>query len=107
MVLTDLDGNGRHEVILPQNMDSANRKLKQQRFYSEGKLLALQWDGLGMEPVWETRKLSGRIQDIAVADFDNDGVRELVAAVISQEKVVIGANARSTLIAFELNPHEP
>ena len=107
MVLTDLDGNGRHEVILPQNMDSANRKLKQQRFYGEGRLLALQWDGLGMEPVWETRKLSGRIQDIAVADFDNDGIRELVAAVISQEKLAIGANARSTLIAFELNPQAP
>jgi hypothetical protein len=104
MVVADLDGNGRREVILPQNMDSAYRKLKKRRFYTEGKLLALQWDGLGMEQIWETRKLSGRIQDIAIADFDNDGVRELVAAVISQEKAVIGTNARSTVIAFELNP---
>lgn len=107
MVLADLDGNGSQEVILPQNMDSAFRKLKQQRFYTESKLLALQWDGLGMGPIWETRKLSGRIQDIAVADFDNDGARELVAAVISQEKVVIGTKARSTLIAFKLNPQVP
>lgn len=107
IVLADLNGNGRHEVILPQNVDSAYRKLRQRRFYTHGKLLSLRWGGLGMEPVWETRKLPGRIQDIAVADFDNDGARELVAAVISQEKAVIGANARSTLIAFELNPQAP
>lgn len=103
IVLTDMDRDGKQEIIVPSNIDTAQRKLAAQRFYREGKLAALRWDGLGLVPVWETRKFSGRIQDLAIADFDNDGADELVTAVISREGAVIGTKARSTLIAFELN----
>ena len=62
----------------------------------------MNWDGLGLAPVWETRKLTGRIQDLAVGDIDNDGADELVAAVISAEGGFINTKAQSALIAFEL-----
>ncbi len=103
ILLADLDGDGRSDIIVPQNVDNANRKLAAQRFYNECRLRALQWDGLGLAPVWATRKLSGRIQDLAAADFDNDGAEELVAAVISKEGSFFYTKAQSSLIAFDLN----
>ncbi len=102
LLAVDLDGDGQIEVIAPQNVDSAKRRLAEQRFFSKSKLVALTWDGLGLTPLWQTRQLSGRIQDIAVADFDNDGEMELLAAVVSKDPILT-RKAKSALISFDLN----
>jgi hypothetical protein len=59
------------------------------------------WDGLGLSAEWKTRKISGSIRDFAIGDFDNDGVDELVAAVILDEGRVITTSPKSTVIALE------
>ena len=99
----DLDGDGKIEVILINNFEVAGRKLQQFRSYSGGQLEAHVWNGLGMVPQWKTRKISGRIQDFAIGDFDGDGRRELVAAVIMKEGRVALAKPKSAVIAYELN----
>ena len=43
------------------------------------------WDGLGLVPSWQTQEIAGRVQDLVVADFDNDGIKELLAAAITKE----------------------
>ncbi len=101
--LVDLDGNQKFEVLAVQNMDSSNRMLAQQRFFNKSRVMDMAWDGLGLTPIWQTRYISGRIQDFTVADFDNDGQNELLAAVISKEGSIIGTDAQSALIAFDLN----
>lgn len=98
----DLDGDQKTEIIVPMNIDAANRKLGEQRFFKSSIIKALAWDGLGMTEIWSTRKISGRIQDLAVVDFDNDGKDELVVAVITKEGSFIGTETKSTLIAYEL-----
>ena len=56
-----------------------------------------------MNTRWKTRKISGFVRDYAVADFDNDGKLELVAAVIiSEGAVVLIGEPKSTIIAYEL-----
>ena len=99
----DLDGDGKIEVLLINNFEVAGRKLQQFRSYSGGQLEAHVWNGLGMVPQWKTRKISGRIQDFAVGDFDGDGRRELVAAVIMKEGRVVTTKPKSAVIAYELN----
>jgi TolB-like protein len=101
--LVDLDGDQKIEALVAQNIDSSNRKLSQQRFYNSSRIMALVWDGLGLTPAWQTRKISGRIQDLAVADFDNDGQNELLAVVVSKEGRFIGTHAQSALIAYDLS----
>lgn len=103
ILLSTMGRDGKVDIIVAQNIDTAFRKLAAQRFYSKCRLIALKWDGLGLSPVWQTRELSGRIQDLTIADFDNDGSDELVAAVITAEKSLISTKSKSTLIAFKLN----
>jgi TolB-like protein len=100
----DLDGDGKNELLTAQNIDSSGRKLGQQRFYNSSRLMALVWDGLGMATAWQTHKISGRVQDFVAADFDNDGQTELLAAVITKEGRVVGMDAQSALIAYDLKP---
>ncbi len=104
--LADLDGDSKLEALVVQNTDTAGRKLEQHRIYKSARIMALSWDGLGMMPTWRTRKISGRIQDLAVADFDNDGQNELVAAVVSKEGSVIGSQPKCALIAYDLKQEE-
>jgi len=98
----DLDGDGKTEVILIKNFEMAGRKLQQFRSYKGGQLEAHIWNGLGMVPQWKTRKISGRLQDFAIGDFDGDGRQELVAAVIMKEGRVALTKAKSAIIAYEL-----
>jgi hypothetical protein len=102
IILADLERDGKYEAIVPLNDETAGRKLANQRIYRNGQLMALQWNGLGMSEIWHTRKISGHIQDIALADFDNDGKDELLCGVVLKEGAVIGTEQKSTLVAYEI-----
>ena len=93
---------GLNELIAVKNSDLTNMKLEFRKF-TEGHIEALSWSGLGMAPNWKTRKITGYIQDFAVADFDNDGKTELVAAVIVKDGSMAFTVPKSVLIAYELN----
>ncbi len=101
--LTDLDKDGKFEIVLINNLDLAGRRLESFRSYASGQIEARIWDGLGLASVWTTRKISGRIQDFTIGDFDNDGRNELVVAVILKEGSIIATKPKSMVIAYELN----
>ena len=76
-------------------------RLEKFRSYSDSQIMAMYWDGLGLAQDWRTRKLTGRIRDFALGDFNNDGKDELVAAVILDEGRIMGSTPRCTVIALE------
>ena len=78
-------------------------KLKTFRSFNEAQLILFAWDGLGLAPQWKTRKLSGMIRDFAVGDFNNDGKKELLCAVVIDEGVIATTTPKSTLIALEFS----
>ena len=99
----DLDGNGTLEILTAKNRGGVGRKMDVQRYFTKANIVALIWDGLGLVPSWQTQEIAGRVQDLLVADFDNDGKKELLAAAIKKEGAIILTDARSALIAFDLN----
>ena len=98
----DLDRDGKVEILTARNFGSTGRMLDRQRYFSKSNIVALVWDGIGLTPAWQTRQLTGRVQDLVVADFDNDGSDELLAALIAKEGAIIFTDAQSTLIGFDL-----
>lgn len=101
--IADLDRNGQYELILFKNKGLAGGHLERLRSYSSGHIEALMWDGMGLASIWKTRKISGRIQDLAIGDLNNDGKAELVVAVVIKEGRVVGTKPKSTVIAYPLN----
>ncbi len=100
--LIDMDADGKYEVIAAKNHDIAGNLLSQFKQYTNGHFELLSWDGLGLSSKWKTRKISGHIRDFAIADFDNDGQIELVAAVIIKEGKIPGTKPKSAMIAYDL-----
>ncbi|MBT8342800.1 MAG: hypothetical protein HKP58_10275 [Desulfatitalea sp.] len=99
----DLDGNGQFEVLAACNRGSIDRRMMQRRHFNKSHIEALVWDGRQMATAWKTREFTGRMQDLAVADFDNDGTLELLVVQVTKEGAFIFAEAESNLLAFDLN----
>lgn len=104
LIVRDINADGRYEVILAKNTDTARRLLKQFRKFSGGVIAALSWDGIGgMTEDWTTPKISGQITDFAIGDMDNDGKDELAVSVIVQYGSFMGKEALSSIIVYDLD----
>ena len=102
MRITDINSDGKYELITARNHDLASNLLQDFRRFTKTHIESLSWDGIGLASVWKTRRISGRVSDFAIGDFDQDGVKELVAAVVIKEGDIIMTKARSTIIAYDL-----
>jgi hypothetical protein len=92
---------GESEVIAVKNYEVFKMGWER-RHFNEAHIESLSWDGLGLATNWKTRKFSGHVRDFAIADFDNDGKDEVVAAVILKEGAVITTKPKTTIIAYEV-----
>jgi hypothetical protein len=102
VLIRDLDKDGKNEVLVSSNSGTTGRALKLFRNFTKGCFEVLTWDGLGLFSAVQTRKISGQIRDFAVADFDGDGIQELVAAVVASEGKTMVTSPKSAIIAYEL-----
>ena len=101
--LTDIDRDGKTEVLVARHDELTNNMAKDFRSFSKARLESRVWDGLTLATQWKTQEFSGRASDFVVGDFDNDGADELVVAVVAKEGAVIFTDAVSNLIAFDLD----
>ena len=100
--IKDLDRDGKKEVIVIKNRAGASRLFKRFRRYTSGEIVSLSWDGLGLALNWKTRKIHGYVSDFFIADFDNDGQEELVAAVVISKGASFLSKAKSAIISYNL-----
>ncbi|MEE8540295.1 MAG: FG-GAP-like repeat-containing protein [Desulfobacterales bacterium] len=93
--------SGKSEIIVAKNYELTGGKLALRKFVNSH-IESLSWHGLGVESNWRTRKMSGQIRDLYIADFNHDGKKELIAALILKEGSIAFTEKKSTLIAYEL-----
>jgi TolB-like protein len=100
---TDIDQDGKAEVMVVSHDELAKSLLKNFRSFKRGKIQLMEWDGMGLVPKWNTQEFAGRVSDFVVADFDNDGQDELVVAIVAKEGSIAFTNSLSKVIAFDLD----
>jgi TolB-like protein len=103
ILVKDLSGDGKQEVIVVQNQGTGSRLFKRFRNYTSSQIVSLSWDGLGLAQNWKTRKIHSYVSDFAIADFDNDGQDELVAVVVTKQGVSLLVKAKSAIISYDLD----
>jgi hypothetical protein len=81
MLVTDTNQDGRHELLVVKNEDSSYGILGRVRVFRSGRAEVLTWNGVTMQPQWQSDAMAGHISDVAWADMDNDGHNEIVLAV--------------------------
>ena len=101
ILVRDLDGDGKHEVIMASNQGSMGRLFARYRKFTSSHIVCFTWKGLGLITTWQTPKVSGYISDCAVGDFDNDGDEDILTAVVAATGTAFSA-ARSAIMAYEL-----
>ncbi|MFO7666234.1 MAG: VCBS repeat-containing protein, partial [Desulfobacterales bacterium] len=102
ILVTDLDKDGKKEVLVVKNIDTTGGILSRIRLFKSGYFESLSWDNVGLSPKWKTRKFSGYISDYTLGDIDNDGKDELVFILVTQAGgTVLGAD-RSFVVSWKI-----
>jgi hypothetical protein len=102
MYYQDILGDGKRQLVLPRNTPSTGYVFRT-RLYDKGKIFGLSWDGIGMQPAWETRELPGYIADFSLVDPEGNGNRKLVLLVV-QTNLLGMAKGRTTVVLLDLRP---
>ena len=102
LLVEDIQGNGKAELITFRNFEATGDRLKRLRAYLEGEIVTLIWEGSGLREEWKTQKYKGHIRDLCLADIDNDGTRDLVALLVKKEGRIVFTEPRSQILVYPL-----
>lgn len=103
MLVADLDRNGMSEVLVNKPISAAAMLFNNYRTFPQGEIHALQWDGIGLDLLWKTRRIKGTVADLVLADADNDGVLDLVVNVNSYPGSFSASQTRTLVTLYPLN----
>ena len=101
LIVTDLDRDGKNEVLTIFNQATAGRLFERYRKYTRTSFICLSWDGLGLSELWQTSPVSGYAADFALADIDNDGGNEMVALIVTSRGSIF-SKPKSAVIYYEI-----
>ena len=102
LIINDLNGDGQNELVVVKNKELTGKHLERFRNFTKAQIVGLSWDGTGMAEVWQTRELTGRVADYAVADLEGDGRQDLVLILVSKEGKIVATNPKANIIAYPL-----
>jgi hypothetical protein len=104
LLLTDLNGDNRLEVIVNHNLPGF-AQLTGGREYSKGEILSLTWGESSMLENWKTGNIEGDISSLQVGDLNGDGIDELIVATTESGGISSLWGAKSSIILrYELTP---
>ncbi len=107
LVVTSLSTPGKKEIILNKNKGSFLNFLSQYRAYTSGEIFSLSWDGGTMKENWRTPTISDYIANYGVADFKNNGQKQLVVGIVQSTGLTFISDGRSVLYCYDLGEVKP
>jgi hypothetical protein len=104
IVITDLNKDGIHEIVLNRNTDATGRFMPNtMQYFDRGEIISLSWDNMGLVENWKTREISGMVTSLRVGDLSNDGTPELVASLVMAKDFLKLWESKSTVFSYDLN----
>jgi len=91
MVTADLGRTGEHVLLLNKPISTASQVFDRYRYFPQGEIHALFWDGVGLGLKWKTRRIRGSVAEVDLADFNNDGILDLVVGLNTSPDLGIGS----------------
>lgn len=92
----------RYELLLNKDLSAVAQLVSNYHYYNQGEIHSLVWDEVGLNLAWKTRRIKGQVSDIALADLNNDGKKQL--CVLINSFAGLGYSNRKTIVlAYDLN----
>ncbi len=104
LIVKDIDGDGRLELILSKNVASTYA-FEAFRGYLYGEMYVFHWNGVALNEVWKIKRVSGFIDDFTIADLTNEGFDRLILAtspILSTSKIEELFKTKSDFIIYNL-----
>lgn len=94
------------QIIVNRNISVAAEIFSTFRNFPYGEMHSLQWDGVGLNLLWKTRRLNGTITGYDIRDFDGNGQLDLIVSLNTYPGPAGVQESRTVLYAFNLNIDE-
>ncbi|MEG1610359.1 MAG: VCBS repeat-containing protein [Bilophila sp.] len=103
MIPTDLEQDGSWELLVNKPISVSAQFFENYRFFPEGEIHSLFWDGVGMSLQWKTRRIKGSVVDFALSDPNNNGVQDLVVCLNTHPGALGLQNRKTVIVAYPLD----
>ncbi|MDR1313509.1 MAG: VCBS repeat-containing protein [Deltaproteobacteria bacterium] len=101
ILLSDIDRDGANELIVAKNSMGGTRLFKNLRSFNAGAIEARKFTNLSLVPFFtNTNLMPGPAVDYMLADFDNNGSKDLVVGIIIEPGSGMMEEARSIIFSF-------
>jgi len=104
ILIKDLDQDGIDDVILNRNNGTATAVVRDMQVFSSGMIMGMKWNGLGMEEIWQTKRIDGYVVDYDLEsehlDMQNGEDRLFVGVLTQGGFMDVLSGDTSTLLAY-------
>ena len=102
LIAADIGHTGEYTLLINKPISTAAQIFDRYRYFPQGEIHALYWDGVGLGLKWKTRRIRGSVAEIDLADVNNDGVLDLVVGINTSTDLGIGSR-QSMITAYPLD----
>ena len=102
LIVADIGNTGDNCLIINKPISTASQLFDRYRYFPQGEIHALFWDGVGLALKWKTRRIRGSVAQADLADVNNDGVLDLVVGVNTSPSLGVGGR-QSMILAYPLD----
>ncbi|OGQ88000.1 MAG: hypothetical protein A2512_10305 [Deltaproteobacteria bacterium RIFOXYD12_FULL_56_24] len=104
IIVQDVNGDGIIDVIINKNLSSSSRIFKNMKNYPGGEIHALTWNGIGLTPLWQTRKIDGYIADYLLRpNAEKTRAELMVGIIISTSTMEMFSEQTATVLMYQLD----
>lgn len=96
-------GGERWDLLVNRNISVSAQFFARYRYFPQGEIHALFWDGINLNINWKTRRIRGTVVDYGLADVMNDGKTELFVLVNTHPGVTGFTQRRTILLSYALD----